>query len=184
LKIDTFSVRVSKVEQQENENKVKTDHINDLLNFKIETTENLTTQEVQLNGIRKDFKDACYKYDKIFLDNLFIPGLVGDHCRYKNFREYIEFSQNSITSLLNFKEKAQNDLKNYKEKFDTLNKTFLSQIDSTEKGIKSYARSLVDDSVKDFKIEIEGLTDRINEIRLNNHKYAADLIKTSNELKN
>jgi len=42
---------------------------------------------------------------------------------------------------------------------------------------------LVDDSVKDFKIEIEGLTDRINEIRLNNHKYAADLIKTSNELK-
>ena len=89
-RMDRFNTRIDEIENIMNKNKVKLENVDDLLIFQQETAEKLITQGVKINGVQKDIKDAINKYDKIYLDNLFIPGLIGEFCRFKNNREFVE----------------------------------------------------------------------------------------------
>ena len=77
-----------------NINKVRLENIDDLLVFQRETSDKLITHGVKLNGVQKDIKEACSKYDKIYLENLFIPGIIGEFCKFKNNREFVEVKNN------------------------------------------------------------------------------------------
>ena len=51
--------------------------------------EDLVTKiEVKLNILDKDFNNACFKYDKIFSNNLVAPGLIGAACPYDSFKPF------------------------------------------------------------------------------------------------
>jgi hypothetical protein len=50
--------------------------------------------DIRLNSFQKEFSNACYKYDKIYLENLHLPGTIGENCTYKNLRDYIEVRKN------------------------------------------------------------------------------------------
>jgi hypothetical protein len=90
IRIDRFNVRVDEMELILNKNKVKLENVDDLLTFQREASEKMITQGVKMNGIYKELKDAVSKYDKIYLENLFIPGVIGEFCRFKNNREFVE----------------------------------------------------------------------------------------------
>jgi len=45
---------------------------------------------LRLVNLQKDLSQLNEKYDKIFEENLIIPGTIGDFCKFKNMREYIE----------------------------------------------------------------------------------------------
>ena len=45
--------------------------------------EHIINNDVRINSLRKDFDNACYKYDKIYLNNLIVSGQIGDYCKYK-----------------------------------------------------------------------------------------------------
>jgi hypothetical protein len=89
-RMDRFNTRIDETENIMNKNKVKLENVDDLLIFQQETSEKIITQGVKINGVQKDIKDAVNKYDKIYLENLFIPGLIGEFCRFKNNREFVE----------------------------------------------------------------------------------------------
>lgn len=67
-----------------------TEKINELIIFRKKTMEQMTSNDFKLNQLQKDLSNSSYKYDRLYLDNLFIPGTIGDYCRYKNLKEYIE----------------------------------------------------------------------------------------------
>ncbi len=89
-KIDSHGLKIEKILDEAQINKNKIDKINDLVNFSKKTTDQIMTIDIRLNNFQKEFSNATYKYDKIFLDNLHLPGTIGDYCKYKNIREYIE----------------------------------------------------------------------------------------------
>ena len=86
--------------------------------------------------------------------------------------------------MINAKETSSIDLKFFKERLDTIMKICNSQIDSSEKGLKLYAKSLNETTERNYKLEVENLSNRISDTRMDNHRHAVDLQKTSIELKN
>ena len=90
-KLEFISSRVLDVEKIINKDKVQIDHIHGLISFKDSATDDLTTLELKLSSLQVEIKNACCKYDKIYLENLFIPGIIGENnSRFKNMKQFIE----------------------------------------------------------------------------------------------
>ena len=60
------------------------DQLDNYESFVTKTNEKLTSHEIRLNNIREDFSKATQKYDKIYLDNMELPGYIGPCAKYKN----------------------------------------------------------------------------------------------------
>ena len=94
-----------------------------------------------------------------------------------------KYNLNNIQTLINFKDKYTGEMKVSKEKVETMSKSIAGQLDSLEKGVKSYSHMLVDTSEKNVKVDFDNLSQRLSDIRMENHRYAVDVRNTANELK-
>jgi hypothetical protein len=177
-----FQVKLDDIGSTNSQNKVKLEKIDDLLMFQKKTTDQMITHEVKLTQIQKDLTAACYKYDKIYLDNLILPGTIGDFCRFKNMKEYIEHNIGQIASLNSFKEKHSIDLKSYKDKLELMIKQINMQLDNTDKNLKIYTNKMFQEAEANFKKDCADLNTRISEMRIENHKYAFQLQKSATDL--
>ena len=91
IKYDQFTERLNEIEKIANKDKVLIDSIHSIKTWENKAQDQITNIEIRLNGIQRELKDTVSKYDKIFMENLFIPGMIGENnCRYKNMREFIE----------------------------------------------------------------------------------------------
>ena len=84
------TVKLDQLNTMVNTDKAYVDRIEDLLSFQKRTIDQINSHELRINNVQKSLTNACYKYDKIFLDNLTIPGTIGEYCRFKNMKDYIE----------------------------------------------------------------------------------------------
>ena len=71
------------IESQANMN-IQFDKLKDYESFYNKTNDKLISHEIRLNNIREEFSKATQKYDKIYLDNLELPGYIGRCAKYKN----------------------------------------------------------------------------------------------------
>ena len=65
----------------------------------------------KINIIQRDLSNACFKYDRIVIDNLKVTGLIGEACPYSNLKYYIEFLHKKISELTISRDKINNELK-------------------------------------------------------------------------
>jgi len=77
-----------------NPDKENADKLNDLMNFKKKSLDQFTTYDFKIHQLQKDLSSATYKYDRMYLDNLILPGTIGDYCRHKNLKDYLEVTFN------------------------------------------------------------------------------------------
>jgi len=90
-KLEFYTERLNEIEKMANKDKVLIDTIHDLKTNLWDSQEQLSNHEMKLNGLSKDLKESIKKYDKIFLDNLHLPSIIGENnCRFRSLREYIE----------------------------------------------------------------------------------------------
>jgi len=90
--------------QNNNESKLRLDSIQDFQakfqvkvmgnyddfeSFKTNTSEDLFKNTLYVKDLQKDLANIINKFDKMFIENLIIPGKIGDYCQYKNMRDYI-----------------------------------------------------------------------------------------------
>ena len=76
LRIKELTNRVQdlSIKLEENNN---TKQFENILNQSQQKLEDLLTKiEVKLSMLERDFNDACFKYDKMFTNNLTVPGLI------------------------------------------------------------------------------------------------------------
>ena len=91
-----------------------TSKISELMNFKKKAENDLISQKVRLESSVKDFSNAIYKYDKIILDNLNVPGHIGAGAKYKNLSEYLSHNIKKMKNILDDQRYIQNKLKEHK----------------------------------------------------------------------
>ena len=115
-KINEINNKVFDLSNLISKDKSNHDKIEQLMSFKKRTEDTLTNQANMLSQCNRDLSNACYRYDKIFLDNFNIPGLIGNNCKFQSLKAYIENSIHQFTALNSFKDKQYLDLKSYKEK--------------------------------------------------------------------
>ena len=101
--------------------------------------------------IEKDLSSSCKKYDKIFFDNLILPGIIGDGNRYQNVRDYIEVLINIKLSYINI-----NNFRTY-----PITKFYSNLINLYQDNIKT-VNNLVDFKEK-HKIELKSYKDMIDQ---------------------
>ncbi len=89
-KNEKVTIKLDELNDIVNTDKAYVDRIQDLLNFQKKANDQMNSHELRISNVTKSLKDTCYKYDKIYLDNLCIPGIIGEFCRFKSIRDYIE----------------------------------------------------------------------------------------------
>ena len=118
---------------------VKLDQYNEFESFKKKAEYQLITHEIRINNTMSDLKESKYKYDKIFIDNLSVPGFIGPQAKYKTIGEYLYNNIQSISSLNAIKEQIRKDIKEIKVKIETINKEILTIVNNAEQRCNFYS---------------------------------------------
>ena len=159
------------------------DKIKNFDNFISKTNDFLTNHEIRLNSLSNDYYKSVHKYDKIYLDNLLLPGFIGECCKYKNVKE---FNSDLITHISKFKiqfEKNNLDLKGYKEKLENIIKSFNLMMENNMNANMKYATE-IGKKTENFCVElVKPFNEKIIELKMENSKFVSDLINKSFDLK-
>ena len=161
---------------------IQLDKLKDYESFYNKTNDKLISHEIRLNNIREDFSKATQKYDKIYLDNLELPGYIGRCAKYKNCQIFFNDVIKEMSSLNQFKEKNILDLKSYKDKLENIIKSFNILVDNNNKSQIEYINKLNEKNVYDCQGMVDMLGEKIRELKVENAKYSMDLINKSDEL--
>ena len=176
------NTKFSKIIDTQAKMTLRLDQLSDYENFVHKTNEKLVSHEVRLTNIRSDFSLATQKYDKIYLDNLEVPGYIGRCAKYKNCQVFFLDVIKDLAKLNIYREKNIIDLKMYKDKLETIISSMNSILDNNNESQMKYINEMKEKILKDCKSMFESVTDNMKEIRVENSKYSVDLIKTSMDL--
>ena len=158
--------------------------IEDQLNSLKKRVDDITfTNKVKMAAIEKTITDITFKYDKIFIDNLTVPGIIGTACPFKNLSSFMDYSFKRIKELLNEKDKQNSDLKSYKEKLEIIIASFNKQVQNIDNQFGEYCSNSLKRYEKGCNDRYNLLEDKINNMRVENGKYSFDLIQKTDELK-
>ena len=155
------------------------DKLNSYESFSSKTNDQLISHEIRINNLREEYNKSVQKYDKIYLDNLELPGYIGKYSKYKNCQVFFEEVIKEINKLNSYKEKNTLDLKAYKDKLELIIKTFNTLVDNNNKSHIKYINEMNEKNNKDCKNMIDALGDRMTEMRIENSRYAVELIGKS-----
>jgi hypothetical protein len=155
------------------------DGLNGYDSFLTKTNDQLISHEIRINNLREDFQKSSQKYDKIYLDNLELPGYIGKYAKYKNCQIFFEEIIKELNKLNTYKEKNILDLRSYKEKMELNIKTFSTLVDNNNKSQIKYINEMYEKNFKECKNMIDTLGEKITDIRVENSRYAVELIGKS-----
>ena len=180
--LETTNTKFDHAISKQNENKLKMEKIESLLAFQNKANDMLTTHEIRINNAIKDLENAKYKYDKIFIDNLTVPGYVGEFCTFKTMRDYIDNNIKEMSSLNQFKNKSDMDLKEYKTKLESLIKQFTQSLNQFSSQQIAYANGMKKETMKYVDDEIKIINDKVQDLRLENTKEGIRMKEKTEEL--
>ena len=155
------------------------DKLNSYESFSIKTNDQLISHEIRLNNLREDYNKSVQKYDKIYLDNLELPGYIGKYAKYKNCQVFFDDVIKELNKLNSYREKNIIDLKAYKDKLELIIKTFNNLVDNNNKSQIKYINEMNEKNNKECKNLIDTLGERLTDMRIENSRYAVELIGKS-----
>lgn len=148
--------------------------------FVNKANDKLISHEIRINCVREDLTKTIQKYDKIYLENLEVPGYIGRCSKYANCKIFFSEMIKEMDKFNTYREKNTIDLCTYKERLENIIKTFQSLVDNNNDSQIKYITKLND---KTNKYLLETLEEKISNVRVDNSKFAIDLINKSTELK-
>ena len=160
---------------------VKIDNYKELHLFKKKVESEIISHEIKLNNTITELNEAKYKYDKIYIDNLTIPGYIGHQAKYKNLAEYINNNIKNISLLMNEKDKMKEEIKELKNRVENMVKDVVTLINSGEIRCNMYSDNKYKMLENEFKLENKIINDKIMEVRMNNIKEVISLQKSTQE---
>ena len=158
------------------------DKVKNYDSFSNNVNDKLISHEVRLNNLREEFSKATQKYDKIYLDNLELPGFIGRCAKYKNCQIFFNEVIKNLGTLNQFREKNILDLKSYKEKLENIIKSFNILVDNNNKAQIKYVNSLNQKNIIDCKNMMDILDEKIRDVKVDNAKYSLDIMRKTEEM--
>ena len=212
-----FENRLGEIERKTNELVKKYSIINEAISaeniikekisflelFKIKTEETLLTLDYRIKNVNKELNNTIIKYDKIFLDTVIYPTVIGKQSQFKSFHELIDYLLLHVNRLIHFREKEVLENKANKNKLDAFIENMKKKVnyymnnssEYTNKRIKNTEEitfNKIDDINKQilninidfdkklmvFERKIDDLTcDMVNKIKDNSNDYYIKITK-------
>ena len=147
--------------------------------FVNKANDKLISHEIRINCLREDLSKNAQKYDKIYLDNLEVPGYIGRCSKYPNCKVFFTELIKEVDKLNNYREKNTMDLCTYKERLENIIKTFQSLVENNNDSQIKYITQLNEKTIKDI---LETIEEKINNVRMDNSSFSKNLINKTTEL--
>jgi len=141
----------------------KNNILSQISNKEQEIQNKLVVTEVQLNSYKRDVEKSIYRYDKIIVENLQIPGLVGNACKYPNLKEYILANKEELNNSSMISKQASMELKSFKKKTE-MNISIINEKISDQ---KYKLLNLINSKFNEVNEKFEGLYTALSE-KINN----------------
>ena len=174
---------ISELISQMAERKYDNDRVEELLKIRNKFSDQIIESQSRISIIDKTLENALFKYDKIILDNLNVPGLIGVGCKFKNCASYFKFWDNEYQTNQKYKEEGVNNLRSLSDKVETRLKKQegdISQILQNVNHICDVKFEQIFQKMEERNLSTENL---LATNRIENSKYAQDLIQASTDLK-
>ena len=139
-----------------NQNIIK-ERISILELFRLKTDETLVTYDCKFKNLDKEFHNAVTKYDKIILDSIVYPGVIGKTSQFKTFHDLIDFLILNINKLIFAKERETIEFNENKNKLEELYKSFQGRIDFYLNNVNEFTRKMIKHSEKEIYEKIDNL---------------------------
>ena len=165
------------------ERKYDNERVEELLKMRNKFSDQIIENQSRISIIDKTLENALFRYDKIFLDNLSVPGLIGVGCKFKNCASYFKYIDNDIQVNQKFKEEGITNLKTFSEKVDNRLKKSEGDIAQIMQNVNRICDVKFELFLKKFEEKVLSQENLITQTRLENSKYATDLINASTDLK-
>ena len=133
------------------EQQIYSEKLNYLNDFKARTETRLISFDVKLSNYLSDLTNIKTRYDKIFLEQLTVPGIIGPSCKFRSISDYLNDTLNNADQLKNEKELMKKQINELKSKNELFEKNLAVSVDSTISTCKLYTDTKINE-IKDFFI--------------------------------
>ena len=182
-KMDSMSNESKHLTSNLSEYKFKLDKVDQFSSFQNKANDLLTTHDIRINSMMSELSSAKMKYDKIFIDNLTVPGYIGEYSQYKTLREYLSVNISQVSSLVTYKDKMDLDLKQYKDKLESLIFQFTQSLNQFSTQQITYCNDIKRETFLHVDERIKDVNENIEKVRIENGNEAVKLRQKGDELK-
>ena len=165
------------------ERKYDNDRVEELIKMRNKFSDQIIENQSRISIIDKTLENALFKYDKIILDNLNVPGLIGVGCKFKNCAAYFRFLENEYQVNQKFKEEGILNFKSLSDKIDLRLKKSEGDISKILQSVNQICDVKFEKIFQKMEEKALATDNYVAQVRIENSKYANDLIKASKELK-
>lgn len=134
------------------EQRLYLEKINYLNDFKSKTETRLISFDIKLSNYLSDLTSIKHRYDKIFLEQLTVPGIIGPSCKFKTISDYINESINNANLLKNEKELIKKQIDELKSKNEIFEKNLIILNENSISTCKLYTDTKINE-IKNFVIK-------------------------------
>ena len=152
---------------------------NEIISYikKIETNiiNQIMINKINLTSCKKDLSDACFKYDKIISENLFISGLIGVSCPFSNLKEYLLNNKDEIANNILDIKKNSIEIKEYKNRVESIYEQLKFQINNIRGTLQAYTElkiKEINDKCDNFITKVD---DKLSSLNIQNSQLIAEL---------
>ena len=143
----------------------------ELEKFQAKASESLMNNEFRIKNIDNQLHDTISKYDKIILDSILYPGIIGKKNEFQTFHDLIDFLLINMKKLLVAKDKENLEKKEVKNRMDETLEKFRGHITFCVNKVEDLNQEIINYDVAKIIKNFEELK--------NNHK---ECIKTENSI--
>ena len=133
--------------------------LSQISNKEEEIRNKLIVIDAKLNNYKRDVEESIYRYDKIIVENLQVPGLVGKACKYPNLKEYILANKEELNNSSMNSKQVSMELKSFKKKTE-MNISIMNEKISEQ---KYKLLNLINSKFNEVSEKFEGLYTALNE---------------------
>ena len=165
------------------EHKIRLEKVDSLSASLTQARDQLSTINIRISNINQSLSSMQIKYDKIILDNLIVPGYIGEYSQYKTMRDYIEDSITQMSKLQKEKTKSETELKAYRDKMEQLTNQCTQVMTNSTKTYMSLNNTIKSDCNAYVDRKYEHIVDMINNLKIANGTEGLKIRQKADELK-
>ena len=162
--------------------KFDNERVEELLGLKVKFREQIIENKTRISMVEQNLQNSIFKYDQMILDNLQIPGLLGVGCKYKNGKMLFEYLYNEMNLYKKNKDQEQTMLKEFQSKIDSKIFKLEDELSKIHQNINQICQTKFEKFFIKLEQRLQTTEGILHSSRIENSKYAEDLIKASTSL--
>ena len=202
LKIEDFNLKLTKFQEMNKrmyesiiKQQVNLDKLKNLNEFKTKTDTKLVSLDIKMTNFFSELISIKSKYDKIMVENLQVPGIIGLSCKYSSISDYITDNLHILDLNNREKDSIKKKITELQLNNKKIMKDFTISINDSISECKLYTDKKINEIKNYFKERYENLDDLITDTKNRfeenvvkneriNETIKNEIVNTKNEITN